>query len=846
MTSDMAVDSVLEFNRFLLDAGAALHWLVPGDKMPIEPQWSDAPRYTAEQLRNKHRAGANIGVRFGEPSNLSGYFLHIIDIDIRSAEFADAAWSALLKLCPGARSLPSVISGSGGESRHLYFLTDKPFRKKKLAKSAGFADVWNEKKQKNVKKNDWEIDIMGTGSQAVLPPSIHPDTKLPYKWERPLDLSMIGIGMGPILPSATVAAWGVDESSQVSGEDDDDDLDVIFAAAPMQLDDGQLEKILADLPEDWVDDRDAWLTVGAALHHQFEGKREGFEMWCEWSSKSPKFDRKDSARVWHSFKGKLKPVRVATLIQAASANRMSQEMDFEDATDDGFGDEDKPETGTALALVPEGETSLADLLSLDVPKAAPTVSNGVEIDPDWMTLLHRNEDGELKSTIHNVALIIRNDKRTAGIVAFNEFTQEFVLRGTPGRVRKKRDKSKPVINLDGPIWELKDTLNGDNWTDSHDINIRRMIEAPTTQGGYGIKVSERDLLGGINLSAMERQFHPVREKLEEAANLWDGKKRIETFFIDYLGCADTPYHRKTSVLTLLGGVSRIFEPGHKFDFVPILEGAQGAGKSTFIYTLGMGWTAGLNGDISKPQEMVGLMAGQWIMELGELSSMQRSEVNDLKDFVTKPFDKARPPYGKRTIVYKRQCIFVGSTNDGEYLRDATGNRRYWPIVCNLNGLMIDNIKLREELMQIWGEAVHAYRAMRQRLPIGDLPLYLDDKESALEAKAIQESKRVETAEDALGARIVAWLEKPILSGDGFDGDDQPRKVTCMNQIWSEILERTGPIPHNEAIKIGKAMQGTGWFRSPSQVRHPELTKKYGLTRVYFADKDDYLKLSASI
>lgn len=825
MNNGPAISSVIDMNRDLLSSGASLHWLVPFQKRPIAENWSELPNQTEADLIAGYRTNANIGIRLGRPSQVSGYYLHILDIDIRKPECADAAWATVCMMFPGARSLPSVISGSGGESRHLYFLTDKPFRKKKLVKSTGYSMVFEADKGREVKKSDWEIDLMGTGSQAVIPPSIHPVTKLPYIWERAIDLSLVGIGIGPIIPSEDIADWGADESVEDSGDEDDDDLFAMVIGAPMDLEDGEVEKIIADLPEDWVEDRDHWLTVGAALHHQFEGKKVGFDRWCEWASKSAKFDARDSGRVWKSFKGSKNPVRMATLIQASSANRMNDEMDIEDA--EVHFDAPVP----ALA----SPTGLSDLFDMSLPTKPANAVKKVDIDPEWQLLLHRNEDGELKSTLHNIRLIVRNDKRMAGIVAFNEFSNNMVLRHEPGRVQKKRDKSKPAVNLDGKIWKVRDPLNGDIWSDTHDNVIRSIIEAPTTQSGYGIKVSDRDLRGGIDIVSSDQRFHPVKERLEGFADQWDGQQRLETFFIDYLGCADTPYHRQAAVTMLLGAVSRVYEPGHKFDFVAILEGAQGAGKSTFISTLGLNWSSELSGDISDPNKMIEAMQGSWIIEIGELSSMHRSEVNDLKAFVSRTHDKGRLAYAKRVAVFPRQCIFIGSTNDREYLRDSTGNRRYWPIECNLNGQMIDNFKLRDEVHLIWGEAVRMYKTMRAKIPIGDLPLYISNKDAAAEAKVIQESKRVETAEDVLADQIMAWLNSPTVDGDGFENPDEPRPVhneTCQLQIWQEVLGRQGAVPHNETAKIGKAMQIIGWTRSQNRETSKELRKKYGYVRVY--------------
>ncbi|MDO8885577.1 virulence-associated E family protein, partial [Candidatus Oleimmundimicrobium sp.] len=398
--------------------------------------------------------------------------------------------------------------------------------------------------------------------------------------------------------------------------------------------------------------------------------------------------------------------------------------------------------------------------------------------------------------------------------------------------RKKSDRSKPVLNLEGYIWSLKDPLNGDQWTDAHDRAIRMLIEAPTTQGGYGIKVTDRDLFAAVNLVAEANRFHPVREKILSVE--WDGVARAETLFIEYLMCDDNAYNRQASLLTLLGALTRIFEPGHKFDFVPILEGLQGKGKSTFIEILGVGWYSELVGDISNPQEMVQIMQGSWIMEIGELSAMARHEVNDLKAFVSRKFDKARLPYGKRAMTFPRQCIFVGSTNDDEYLRDSTGNRRYWPIVSKVEG-MIDNKRLAKEILQIWAETYQLYRAMRDARPFGELPLYLTDEIAQVEAAAVQESRRIETSEEALAAVIMAWLDQPIGSEDGFtdlDGETTLRDATCLNQIWQECLGKTGSIPHNETMKIGKALKLTNWNRSWNKVMHPEFASRYGPTRIY--------------
>lgn len=814
MATAPPLESVLDSVRSLIEAGASLHWLVPFQKRPIADEWTAAPVQSEADLRTSYRVNANIGIRLGEPSKVDQGYIHLIDLDIRKAELSGEAWSKLLELWPKARSFPSGISGSGGESRHIYFICSRPFPKKKLAKSNGFTMVWDDTKQRDVRKYDWEIDILGTGSQAVIPPSIHPDTRLPYRWERPLDLDF------PSLMSvepAKVESWGVTAAPSIDDEDGDD-LFSLLRATPMDLADDEISKIIKDLPPDWIDDRDQWLTVGAALHHQFEGTNEGFERWNEWAKQSSKFDAKDSARVWRSFKGSKNPVRMATLIQAAHAHRLSRDLDLVD--------------DFSLPAVID-TNDLSDLLGAEPSSAAKADKTDVP-DPDWVHKLHRNEEGELKSTLPNVALIVENDPRTRGIVAFNEFKQTVVLRGTGRKALKKRESGHSPVNLEGKLWEIRDPLNGDSWTDSHDIAIRALIESKAQLKGYGIKVTDRDMRGGIDMAAQRRSFHPIKDLIESVK--WDGRPRAETLFIDYLGCEDNDYYRQCSLMTLVGAVARVYRPGHKFDFVPILEGVQGKGKSTFIEILGLHWYNELMGDVGDPAKMIEAMQGSWILELGELSAMQRSEVNDLKAFVTRTTDKARLAWAKRVGEYPRQCIFIGSTNDREYLRDQTGGRRFWPIVCNVEG-QIDNPRLRREILQVWAEALHIYRRMEAEANGAPLPLYLTNK-AADTAMEMQESRRVETAEDILAGKIGAWLEQPIGTDERFDDLDpeapkEYRQQTCVQQIWEEMMGRDGAIPHSETVKIGRAMLLLSeWKRTAGTTKAYPLNKKYGKCRVY--------------
>ena len=811
------LDGVLASVQPLLDAGVSLHWLRERSKAPVEEKWAAADTKTVEQLRNSYRPGFNIGLRPGKWSKTPGGYVHVIDLDIRRPEKAEEAWAELLELLPSARSLPTVQSGSGGESRHIYFLTAEPFATKKLRQSTGFDMVPDPSKGRDVKKFHWEIDLCGTGKNVAIPPSIHPDSGKPYRWIRPLDLDMPDL---MTLPLSMVQGWGVRVAS-TEAFNDEDDFEIAVLMSPLRLDDGVIEKTIADLPANWVDDYYKWVDVGMAFFHQFEGSEEGLELWCEWSSDGLSYEQKACEDKWPSLAWKPRhkddrPITFATLIQAANFARLERDLDFDD--DDGFD------------LIPDKPPVSTDLTDLLGPPE-PVVND--KADPDWKQKLHLNEEGELKSTLPNITLIFENDTRTRATAWYNEFKQEVVLRKKPGRLVKKRASGHDPFNLEGALWQIRDHENGMNWHDSHDHAVRHCFEAKTTLGGYGIKISDRDLKSAIDIVAQKRTFHPVRMAIESVQ--WDGIPRAETLFIDYLKTKDNSYHRQAALLTLVGAVARVYRPGHKFDFVPILEGLQGAGKSTFIKTLGLSWSKSLSVDISDRKAAVEVMLGSWILEIGELSAMHKAEVNELKDFVSQTDDRVRLAWEKRARDFPRQCIFIGSTNDREYLRDQTGGRRWWPIVCEIaEGDEIDIPLLESNIMQIWAETLVIYRQMESQFGARTLPLYMKG-EAAQIAKIMQESRRVETSEDMLAGRIVAWLDTPI--GDDFDDVEETPKVyrneTCIAQLWEEMIGKPGPIPQGEAVKLGKAMLQTGWNRSTGPVRTSEVNKKYGACRVYY-------------
>lgn len=302
--------------REYIDRGFAVHLLGERSKAPIAGRgWSELPVATFDELKRKYRTGNNVGVRLGKPSKVDGLYLHVIDMDIRRDEYAKEAILALHDLFPKVDQMPVVKSGSGGQSRHFYFLCEEPFRSKKITHSANsFLDA------DGTKHWYWEIELFGTGKQVVLPPSIHPNGK-PYTWLTPFDFDMLDLGIGPVLTVAEIP-----KAVEVDLPQDDDDL-LSLLTPPKGLTLDEMVDVLEALPlDEWCEDRDGWLKTGMAIHHETSGDDEGFDIWCEWSANSSKFDRDDAWRVWKSFRNKASKVTMGTLLKAVKDSGLSYDQ----------------------------------------------------------------------------------------------------------------------------------------------------------------------------------------------------------------------------------------------------------------------------------------------------------------------------------------------------------------------------------------------------------------------------------------------------------------------------------------------------------------------------------------
>ena len=746
---------MLQSAKALAREGGAVIWLKKGEKRPVDNGWTRAPRASEADLEATYRPGYNVGVRLGEPSEIDdGLFLHVLDIDVKGgAADEDEAYDALADILPEWEKFPYVESGRGGGSAHIYLAVERPLTKATLAHSAKKVE-WIDGAGKKHSSWAWEIQLLGTGQQVVLPPSIHPDTGREYKWGRKIDFDDLD---SIIIEPDRLAARDDDErpesASRSSTRDSDSGRslsDIVKNKKLENIDEDRAWEILEGLPfDEWCESYDGWLKVGMALHHQFDGDATGLDLWHDFSERADNYDADALDDKWKSFgkdKGR-RPVRFATLIQAA-------------------------------VIADEKEMH--------------------GLDSDWNRTLDRTEDSTPKATAMNIRRILMNDSRFASRIAFNEFTRKRVFRKPPGKFEGREKDAALVHQLEGPLWHFTETekIHGLVLHDDHVSEIRTLLSERRIFGGwFKSQPTKLDITDAIAAVSRASPFHPVKEFLESVT--WDGEERLETLFIDWLGLEDTEYARQVALVFMLAAIARIYTPGIKFDCAPILEGPQGIGKSTFIRYLARDWFVELKCGFDDPKRIVETLAGRWIAELPELSQFGKSDVETVKAFFSAQSDVVRKAYAREEEEVLRQSVYMGSSNNDQYLRDETGNRRFWPLACRVE--KIDLTGFKKIVPQLWAEAMVRYE---QACDAAGSPerLFLDLKGAAATDAALklQDSRRIETEADIWAGVIEEWMNTPVrqseLEGNGskfdkFEGDDPlvKREICCIPQVWEEAL-----------------------------------------------------------
>lgn len=346
----------------------------------------------------------------------------------------------------------------------------------------------------------------------------------------------------------------------------------------------------------------------------------------------------------------------------------------------------------------------------------------------------------IKNSLNNVVMYLLTTPELKNLIRYNEFTQDIEFtRIAPWHHNGYRRY----------------------WSDSDDTFLQYYLE-----NKLNYQAQETTVIKAVQAVAEVRRYHPVKQWLESA--VWDGVPRIDTWLTKYLGVDDNEYTREVGRLVLYGAIHRIYSPGCKFDYVLVLEGKTGIGKSTAIEILGGNWYSSGTIDFHN-KDTVDLLRGKWIIEMAEMDVMSKSEVSAAKAFITRQVDRARLAFTRRTKDFPRQCIFIGTINPNGtgYLKDDTGNRRYWPILCKAEeGKPMMNLKeLKNDVEQLWAEAV-------QRCKNNEAHLYMKNVEVAKMAEEEQELRR--PMDEWVGA-IIHWA---------IDNDIQE---TSPLKIWVEAL-----------------------------------------------------------
>jgi len=367
------------------------------------------------------------------------------------------------------------------------------------------------------------------------------------------------------------------------------------------------------------------------------------------------------------------------------------------------------------------------------------------------------------------------------------------------------DKKQPVINStenyltilenDLHFFDVKynaltnsPEIHNDRWTDTDDAAARNYVEKE-----YDIYNAAK-LDDALRIFFKEREYHPIKEIIESIK--WDGTERLENLLHLYMRADDNEYTKEVSRLIFAGGIHRLYEPGCKFDEVPVLIGTkQGEGKSTFVR-----WLALKDDFFTEVCEIEGqkgaeAIEGAWVCEIAELLALTRSkDVEAAKSFLTKQKDHYRRPYDKRTSEYPRQCIFIGTTNKRHFLRDKTGNRRFYPVEVHQDGAMLfqweDTIK--HDIRQCWAEAYHKYKN-------GELKPHVDHRLQAI----VREHQNAATEDDYRVGIIEDYLDRKVKS---FGSPE-----VSIIEIWEVALQlEHAKKTRKDADEIAMILTKLGW------------------------------------
>lgn len=391
---------------------------------------------------------------------------------------------------------------------------------------------------------------------------------------------------------------------------------------------------------------------------------------------------------------------------------------------------------------------------------------------DWRAQLEFDKHGRIKGTLVNVQLILVHDPAWAGVLAFDAFRSEVITTRAPA-----------WDAISAPAGHVAGAERYEPWTELDDLRLVGWLD----RSSYLVKASREVVSAAVQLVAQRREVHGPRDYLRGLT--WDGVQRVEEWLVRYVGAEDTPYTRAVARAVLVGAVARAFDPGCKLDTMLVLEGSQGARKSTAVralFAIEPTWFSDSTIDLASKDRFTALR-GRWCIEWAELDGLTRHEAARVKAFVSSATDTYRPPYARGDVQVARSCVFVGTTNSDAYLQDATGNRRWWPV--RVGRIDVDGIARDRD--QLWAEAVALY--------LGGTAWWLDGSTEAM--------AREEQAE-----RVTADPWQPIVDAYLLRHDT----VTTADLLDALGIE-PGRRTRADETRAGACLRMAGWTASRPRV-----------------------------
>lgn len=740
--------TILTEAKRLYDLGFSILWIKEKSKAPVKSKWTTGPKESWESLKKSYRTSYNVGVRLGTTSKVGDKFLAVIDCDVKSTDLKDEKemLDTLWELFPSLANTPRVLSGRGNGSSHFYVGTDKPASPLRLAQSTKKVEVY----MPSVKASYFELANLS-------PDKLLEGIRLRAAWE----ISLMGEGQQVLLPpsihpdSKKAYRWGTKFTKEklyplegaLIGKEKKESAESGFKFKinfPTSEDINAVEREIWDMITTGknVSDRSAALYIVT-----------GQLVKAGWNDDKILTILTDNA----TYLGGVAFEHAKT----SDRNRAAKWL---------F-------NYTLKKARHENDVNIHFANDVEVSELSEkeTLKQKAEIkDRPWQELLDKTDPkngSKPRNTLKNVVLVLENTA-CKEVIRRNEFANvDFYGCDTPWGGKK----GKEIEDMD--IVRVKFWLAEHFRFEPSDDRINQAF----------LKIADKN------------RFHPVRQYLD--ALDWDGQPRIDTWLKRHLKASGPEeYLRAVSRKVLCAMVARAYKAGTKFDEVLILEGGQGIGKSTAVRHLASNeWFSDTHIDI-RDKDAVMSLESVWLVELGELSSIRKTDLDLLKNFIARTTDRIRVPYGKRTQSFPRQCIFIGTTNEEEYFTDKTGNRRFWPVKVG----EYDFKSIIKERDQLFAEAKFVWE-------MGE-DLHLSDSVKVL-AKAEQEKRVVE---DSVHEMLSIFFQKERLK--------KPAKRTFSLERFTmqNLFDDFGPLMGNKQDRntqkhVGEVLRKLGFQKTVKRI-----------------------------